>query len=71
MRTISFSPDIEAKIRVAAARHNISGTIFIRAAVSAALAELADRDQDLAAVFRSIESEGARRPSDSRLPVPA
>jgi hypothetical protein len=70
MRTIDLGP-MAPKVAVAAARYGMSGTTFIRAAVSAALDELADRDPDLARVFASMDREGAVRPSVPGIPVPA
>jgi hypothetical protein len=68
MRTIDLT-DMAPKVRVAAARFGISGTSFIRGAVRAALEECADRDPDMARIFKAMDSEGAERPSVPGVPV--
>ena len=42
-KLVALPDDMDRKVRVAAAAHKMSGTAFIRACVSAALAELAQR----------------------------
>jgi hypothetical protein len=75
MRTIDLG-DMTPKVAVAAARHGLTGTSFIRAAVAAALETCAENDLALREIFRQLDAEreapkALSAPGAPRVRVPA